>query len=175
MVQATAEGLPFADNTFDVALAILTTHHWSDPDRGLNEMRRVSRRQVVVTWDAEYFAAHFWLVRDYLPQVIENEKDLATLKKVSEVLAPSAVEPLPVPADCTDGVFGAHWARPAAYLNPDVRAAMSGLALIDQQVVSSAMAQLEADLQDGSWQRRNAKLTAQAEADLGYRIVIAGR
>ncbi len=173
VVQATAEQLPFPDKAFDVALAILTTHHWSDADQGLQEMRRVARRQVIVTWDADYFAKHFWLVRDYLPQVVAHEKGLATLNKVAAALNPQRIEPLLVPADCADGVFAAHWAKPAAYLNPEVRAAMSGLALIDDDVEAAAMRQLEQDLQDGTWQRNNAALTAQVEADLGYRIVIA--
>ena len=30
VVQAVAENLPFASNSFDVALGVLTIHHWSD-------------------------------------------------------------------------------------------------------------------------------------------------
>ena len=50
-VRAMAECLPFADGSFDAAMAILTVHHWSDVAAGVREMRRVARRQVVFTWD----------------------------------------------------------------------------------------------------------------------------
>ena len=77
-----AEQLPFLDGAFDVALAVLTVHHWSDPGAGLAELRRVSRKQVVVTWEPDVFARHFWLVRDYLPEAAARETQLATLATV---------------------------------------------------------------------------------------------
>jgi len=38
--------------------------------------------------------------------------------------------PVPIPYDCSDGFMGAYWRRPAEYLNPDVRAGMSGFSKI---------------------------------------------
>ena len=37
------ENLPFADNSFDGAMALLTLHHWRDIWRGLSELKRVVR------------------------------------------------------------------------------------------------------------------------------------
>jgi SAM-dependent methyltransferase len=37
VVQASAEWLPFDDDSFDAALAVLTAHHWADLDAGLGE------------------------------------------------------------------------------------------------------------------------------------------
>ena len=173
-VQAVAEGLPFADGAFDVALAVLTTHHWRDAALGLREMQRVARRQVVVTWEPDQFARDFWLVRDYLPQLAVQERGLATLHAVMSGLGDVRVEPLLVPADCTDGVLGAHWRRPQEYLKAPVRASMSGLALLDQTVVGEAMARLARDLENGAWARTNAQLLGLPAADLGYRVIVAG-
>ncbi len=170
-----AEHLPFTDNAFDVALAVFSVHHWANPIAGLAEMCRVSRKQVVVTWDPDVFARQFWLVRDYLPEAAERETHLATLAVVSTHLRPATVEPMPVPADCTDGFFGAYWRRPHAYLDPVVRSAISGLALLDSEVVSAAMAHLKSDLDKGLWLDRYSELTALDEVDLGYRLVVAQR
>ena len=41
-VDATAESLPFDDDSFDAAMAMVTIHQWSDVDRGLRELRRVA-------------------------------------------------------------------------------------------------------------------------------------
>ncbi len=52
--QATAEALPFADDTFDVALAQLVVHFMTNPVAGLREMARVTRAGGVVAasvWD----------------------------------------------------------------------------------------------------------------------------
>src|SRR5436190_5982425 len=72
-VRARAEALPFAARTFDAALAILTIHHWSDWRAGLRELARVARQKVVLfTWDPE--SAGFWLVQDYLPEMLEADR-----------------------------------------------------------------------------------------------------
>jgi SAM-dependent methyltransferase len=171
VVRANAEQLPFADDAFDVALAILTTHHWLDPSAGLREMRRVARSQVIVTWDPMIFAQRFWLVRDYLPEIGQREQSLATLSKVLEVLGNAEVTALNVPADCVDGVFGAYWRRPDAYLSLTLRSAMSGLALTESALVERAMKQLRTDLASGAWRERNAELLELQALDLGYRLV----
>src|ERR1700704_3077821 len=50
-VAASAESLPFEDQSFNAAMAFATVHHWQDPVAGLREMRRVARRVVVFTHD----------------------------------------------------------------------------------------------------------------------------
>ena len=174
VVCAIAEQLPFPERMFDVALAVLTTHHWHDPHAGLLEMRRVARSQVVVTWDPVVFAQQFWLVRDYLPEIGQREHRLATLSTVVDVLDDANVSALPVPADCIDGVLGAYWRQPEAYLSNSIRSAMSGIALTNPRVVERGMKRLQADLASGAWRTRNSELLEMDELDLGYRMVSAG-
>src|SRR5213593_4250948 len=73
VVQASATELPFRDDGFAAALAILTVHHWPDRARGLDELGRVARRRVVVvTWDPS--SSGFWLVDDYFPDLIDIDR-----------------------------------------------------------------------------------------------------
>jgi SAM-dependent methyltransferase len=172
-VRACAEHLPFADNAFDAAMAILTIHHWPDAAAGLAEVRRVTRARIVVlTWDAERFANTFWLVREYLPESALQELPLVTLSAVQRLLGPCRVEPVPVPHDCTDGFFAAYWRRPERYLDPDARAAISGLALLEPAVVERMVNALRDDLSSGAWHRRHADLLSRDEYDHGYRLVV---
>jgi SAM-dependent methyltransferase len=170
VVQADAVRLPFADRSFDAALAILTIHHWADKSRGLAELRRVARdRVVILTWDPEH--AQFWLVQDYLPQIHEiDRRDFPTLREIEQAIGPIETEPLAIPADCADGFLGAYWRRPAAYLDPRVRAAISIFSKLD---ATAALAQLEAHLADGTWRSRHGELLARSELDVGYRLVVA--
>jgi SAM-dependent methyltransferase len=176
-VRAPAESLPFPDMAFDVAMAVLTVHHWTSPAAGLAELRRVAGRQVVLTWDQHAFG-QFWLVRDYLPEIAERERELACLSVVRAELGAggrdAAVQVVAVPADCTDGVLGAYWRRPEAYLKPEVRAAMSSIARLDQQTVRASMGRLAADLASGRWHARHGQLLGRGELDIGYRLVVAG-
>jgi SAM-dependent methyltransferase len=173
VVRAYAEALPFHDDAFDVAMAILTVHHWADAAVGLRELKRVSRRQIVLTWDSEYFAQHFWFVRDYLPEANQGNR-LGTVGPISRIFGPTVnVEPVAVPSDCTDGFYAAYWARPDAFLDPDVTAGISAFALKDQKVVAEALARLSTDLASGTWDQRYSKLREVDALDLGYRLVIA--
>ncbi|HEY3976685.1 MAG TPA: class I SAM-dependent methyltransferase [Streptosporangiaceae bacterium] len=177
VMQGAAECLPFADQTFDAALAVLTVHHWASAAAGLAELRRVARRQVVLTWDPQVFA-RFWVVADYLPEIAERESTLACLAAVSRELARGGqqvtVREVPVPGDCVDGFLGAYWRRPQAYLSAATRAAMSSIALLDQGQVTAAAGRLAADLTSGRWHKRHGHLLARSELDLGYRLVATG-
>jgi SAM-dependent methyltransferase len=173
VVRAMAEALPVAGDAFDAALTTLTIHHWSDPIAGLAEMRRVAGRQIVLTWDPAV-TERFWLF-DYLPEIVEHERGVATLSTVVEHIEVVTVEVLAVPFDCRDGVLGAYWRRPRAYLDPVTRSAISGIALLDDDVVQAGIARLTADLESGRWDARHADLEHLDELDLGYRLVVAGR
>ena len=71
-VRASAESLPFPAGAFDAAMAIMTVHHWDDFRAGLAEMRRVSRRQLVFTWDKDH-DEELWIVSDYVPEIRDME------------------------------------------------------------------------------------------------------
>ena len=72
-----------------------------------------------------------------------------------------------------DGVLGAYWCRPEAYLDPAVRANCSGLALADPAVVARGVAALEADLASGAWHGATPTWLSCRAIDLGYRLVVA--
>lgn len=170
VVQGTAEALPFADDSFDAAMGVLTVHHWSDPAQGLREMRRVARGPLVLlTFDPDSRVA--WIL-DYWPQLAEL--DAATMPKLSlyeTVLGPVKMIPVPIPADCTDGFLYAYWRRPAAYLDPAVRKAISSFWKIDGP--QAGFDRLAADLASGAWDARYGGLLAQDAIDAGYMLVVS--
>jgi SAM-dependent methyltransferase len=81
--RAAAEQLPFANDTFDAALAQLVVHFMTDPVSGLGEMRRVVRQGGVVAacvWD--HAGGHgplsrFWEAAREIDPAIHDESLLA--------------------------------------------------------------------------------------------------
>lgn len=174
VIRATAESLPFEDNQFDAAMAVLSVHHWESPRQGISEMKRVSKRQVIFTFDPKRQDS-LWLVRDYLPEIVELENDRAlSIDSIVGCLGPSRLIKIPIPHDCTDGFQAAYWRRPEWYLRNDVRSTISTLAQLPKETVDNAMLRLRSDLDSGTWHRRYAHLLTEDAYDFGYRLIVAG-
>lgn len=168
VVQGHAEDLPFDDQAFDASMAVLTVHHWTDKEKGLRELRRVTRGPVVVlTYDPAF--REFWLL-DYFPELVTlDEGKMPALDIFEEWLGPVEISSVPIPHDCTDGFVCAYWRRPEAYLDPRVRSAMSPFWTIRD--VTEGVEKLANDLGTGAWTRRHADLLTLDACDCGYRLV----
>jgi SAM-dependent methyltransferase len=165
--------LPLLAGSLDAAMAILTIHHWDDWRSGLAELRRVAPRRLILTIDFSVHAG-FWLLADYLPEVADCV--LARRPRIEDIAAElplTATHALPLPADMRDGVLGAHWRRPEAYLDPAVRANCSPLALADPVALAAGITRLEGDLASGAWHRRYAGLVEAETYDVGYRLLVS--
>lgn len=171
-VAATAESLPFEDQSFDAAMAFATVHHWRDPIAGLLEMRRVARRMVVFTCDTsdQSWRSRFWLTRDYLPEVAASRVGLAS--ELAHAIG-ARMEPVLIPWDCTDGFFEAYWRRPEAYLDEHVRRGISVWTKVGPDAEQRAVRRLRDDLASGQWAERNRELLDLDAAELGLRLLIA--
>jgi DNA-binding transcriptional MerR regulator len=173
-VAAAAEYLPFGDQSFDVAMAVSTVHHWQDPIAGLREMRRVARRVVVLTFDASEtgWRRRFWLTRDYLPEFAGLFTGWPSLDGLAGAIGARA-EPVLIPWDCADGLFEAYWRRPGAYLEDHVRRAMSVWTRVGPEAEQRAVRSLRDDLASGRWTERNRDLVDLDAAELGLRLLVA--
>jgi len=170
VVRGSVENLPFEDEAFDAAMAVNTVHHWSDKAQGFSEIRRVTRGRIVIfTSDPDY--RQMWLL-DYFPGLADLDAgQMPALSDYEAWLGPTQVFPVPVPHYCMDGFLYAYWRRPEAYLDPDVRAAMSSFHALGD--VSAGLRRLEADLQNGRWEERYGSVLTLDANDVGYRLLVA--
>lgn len=178
VLQASAEKLPLADDSVDVAMAVISDHHWTDRQEGLREMRRVARKRVVVLNADPGQMSVFWLTRDYIRAFADlvpsrHRKAGAWQRDLRDHLGQIDVAAVPVPHDCWDGFYQAYWRRPHAYLDPNVRANISVFQRVPATDVAPALGQLERDLATGAWRRRHADLLTRTQLDVGMRLVVA--
>jgi len=158
-VQA-AEDLPFADDTFDAAVSTFSLHGWADLERGLAEVRRVTRGPIViVTFDPDRIERS-WLA-EYAPEVLAAEaRRHPALPRIADALDDDTVTstPLPIPFTCVDGFAEAYYARPERLLDPAVRRADPPWDLVDEFTVRRSVAALRTALESGEWDRRHGSL-----------------
>ena len=174
VVRAVAAAAPVRAGWADVAMAILTVHHWDDWERGLAELCRLAVRRVVLAIDFEAHA-RFWLLQEYLPHVLEHTLSCGPdADVIAGAIGATVSIDLPVYRDLQDGVLGAHWCRPEAYLDHVVRANNSGIALAHPESTAVGVARLEDDLASGAWHERHRDLLDLSSIDLGYRLLVAG-
>jgi SAM-dependent methyltransferase len=168
VVQATAEALPFDDDSFDAAMALQTVHHWPDMEAGLAELKRVARRRIVILTNARGRGGELWL-DDYFPGVPRGGR----AEPVAAYLGDATVTAVPVARDCTDLFFFALWARPELFLDDEVVQSMWIWNILDPTERDAGRERLAADLADGTWDRRHGALREADELDTGLRLVVA--
>ena len=175
-IAASAEALPFADDTFDAAMATMTVHQWRDKALGLRALRRVTRGPVVVlTADPARIEA-LW-ISHYVPGLLAGERrrfpPIDTI--AAELGGRCTVTTVPVPLDCVDGFVHAFYGRPEELLDPAVRAAQSAWTFVPADEIDQGLARLRADLASGAWDARFGALRTQASYDDGALCLIVSR
>ena len=172
-IEGCAENLPFEDNSFDIALAILTIHHWLDVQKGVRELARVARSKVVIlTWNGNY--GDFWLP-DYIPQIVTADTGLfPTTDRLSEWLGGAISEEIvSIPHDCTDGMMCAYWRRPEMYLNATARLAISTFSKLGD--TGAELDCLRSDIISGRWHQKYQALLGRQSLECGYTLITHDR
>lgn len=173
-IRGHAESLPLISDSVDAAMACLTLHHWTDWRIGVQELRRVARKRVVIfTYDPSY-SKYFWLLRDYVPKL--GQLECGRFPGIDEQCAATGeevrVEPVLIPHDCADGLLASYWRRPSAYLDERVREGIPTFHLPDGEWLLDGLEGLAEDLRTGTWRDRNHDILSCTELDLGYRLLV---
>jgi SAM-dependent methyltransferase len=172
-IDGIAEKLPFDDRSIDASMALVTVHQWPDADKGLRELRRVTRGPVVImTFDGDALD-RFWLA-DYAPDLIAAERRrYPAIDAIRASLGgSSAVQTVPIPVDCTDGFTEAYYARPERFLDPAVRRSQSAWGFVGSESQEQSVRRLGEDLKSGAWESRYGHWRTQSHFDGSLRLII---
>lgn len=124
---------------------------------------------MILTYDPGF--RDLWLF-DYFPELSAlDATQMPPIEDYAKWLGPVRVSPVLIPRDCSDGFLAAYWRRPAVYLDPRIRAAISSFWKIGD--VSAGLERLARDIDTGVWDRRYGDLLGLDERDCGYRLVVA--
>jgi SAM-dependent methyltransferase len=172
-INGTADSLPFDDDSFDAAMAMVTVHHWPDIERGLQELRRVACGPVVImTFDGDALD-NFWNAQ-YFPELIEIErKRYPKIERITNALGGNCeLIPIPVPFDCVDGFQEAFYGRPEAFLEKDVRMSQSAWGFLPKELEEKYVQALANDLASGTWDERFGEYRHMASFTCALRLIV---
>jgi SAM-dependent methyltransferase len=171
-IDATAESLPFGDASFDASMATFSVHQWPDVEKGLAEMRRVTRGPVVILTADPARVELFWL-NDYAPEVMRTEAGrYPNLNRIADALGEAEVIDIAIPFDCTDGFNEAYYGRPEMFLDRGARTANSAWSFVGSEVPKRFVRNLSADLESGRWDAKYGELRTRPAFDGALRMVI---
>ena len=161
-VDAVAEKLPFADNSFDAAMTTFSVHQWPDLTAGLREIRRVTRGPLAILTGDPALLDRFWLA-DYAPEVIATEARRYPPMAAFRAALGGAWEiaNVAIPLDCRDGFNEAYYGRPEMLLDRGARQACSAWSFVAPNAVARFEHDLKRALGDGSWDKTHGGLRAQ--------------
>lgn len=152
-----AEAITLADASVDGILAVLTTHHWNNQDKGYAELGRVMKpgsRLVIFTATPEqmrsYWLSHYFptMLRDAGKQMLSFETIDANLRKAGFTSITS--EKYFVTNDLQDLFLQSGKHNPAIYLDENVRRGISSFSTAkNPDEVTSGLNQLREDIATG--------------------------
>jgi hypothetical protein len=172
-IRGVAEALPLDDKSVDAAMASMTVHQWSDPAKGVAELRRVSRGPVVILSPDPEIQPRFWLY-DYAPGLAAaKQRRYPPMKLIASWLGGRVrAEAATIPFDCSDGVCEAFYGRPERLLDPAVRKAQSSWGFLAPGEEERSIRALETDLKSGRWDERHGHLRAQPAYEGALTLVV---
>lgn len=173
-INAKGDNLPFDDNSFDATMAMLTIHHWPDMDKGLKELRRVTKGQVIIMTFDPNALDKFWNV-NYFPELITVEKArYPTIEFIKNSLGGNCeVVEVPIPLNCVDGFQEAFYGRPEAFLEKEVRLSQSAWGFLSEEVENRIVKTLEDDLKSGEWDKKYGHYRTQPFFTCALRLIIS--
>ena len=175
----TAEHVPLSDSSVNGAVCILASHHFSSLQAALIEMARICSGGPIVWFTFDPRQAESPWLYDYFPAVWESALDifppLEDMRHLFETHTRRnvSITTWPIPHDLQDCFMAAGWRTPEMYLNPEVRACMSGLALADPVLLEEALSRLHDDIVTGAWKTKYGHLLERETIDWGYRFLRA--
>lgn len=172
-IDAYAEALPFADRSFDAAMTSFSVHQWSDLEKGLAEMRRVTRGPLVILTCDPAKVQDFWL-NDYAPLTLSTEaRRYPAFDRMRAILGSLEAQPLPIPFACVDGFNEAYYGRPEMLLDPGARKANSAWSFVPKETADRYVRQFESSLQSGDWDGKYGHLRRQAIYEGSLYLLVA--
>jgi ubiquinone/menaquinone biosynthesis C-methylase UbiE len=173
-----AEAMSLADESVDGVLAVLTTHHWTNQDKGYAELGRVMKKGgklVIFTATPEqmrsYWLCHYFpvMLRDSGKHMLPFETIEANLKKAGFNSVES--EKYFVTNDLQDLFLQSGKQNPASYLDEQVRRGISSFQTAkNPEEVKNGLERLRTDIATGEIENVMKKY----ESDAGdYLFVVA--
>jgi len=159
--QGQVEAIPLPNQSVDGIMASLTAHHWTNLEKGCQELFRVlksDKQMVIFTSTAEQM--HGYWLNHYFPKMLEKSIEqmpsFLDLKKgmTKAGFQISTLEKYFIHDELEDHFLYVGKNRPELYLNPQMRQGISSFSdLANLEEVENGLIKLKQDLQSGQIQK----------------------
>ncbi|MBN1799718.1 MAG: class I SAM-dependent methyltransferase [Spirochaetales bacterium] len=171
-----AENIPFKDASFDGAICILASHHFTSLEKAIAEIARILKKNgvfVLFSVDPGKAAENCW-IKDYFHKI--HNKTLPDQEYIIELLEKSfknkcAISDFKLPPDLKDGFFYSAWRMPEKYLDKEFRTGISIFSIQRHDEVEAIISKLAQDLKNGKWEQKYGHVLTLNEYNGGYYFI----
>lgn len=174
-----AEAMNLADSSVDGVLAVLTTHHWTNQDKGYAELGRVMKpgsRLVIFTATPEQMRA-YWLTHYFPTMLRDSGKHMLPFDTIEGNLKRAGFTSITsekyfVTNDLQDLFLQSGKHNPSSYLDENVRRGISSFATAkNPDEVTNGLNQLREDIATGKIE----EVMKKYESDVGDYLFVAAQ
>lgn len=153
---------------------MITLHHWPDIPKGLKDLKKVTKNQVVIMTFNPSALDRFWNA-NYFPELIEVEKvRFPSIELIINTLGEKCeVIEIPIPLNCVDGFQEAFYGRSEAFLEKEVRLSQSAWGFLSEEVENRLVKTLMDDLESGEWDKKHGHFRTQPYFTGALRLIIS--
>jgi SAM-dependent methyltransferase len=177
-IKGFAEDIKLANNVFDIAICILSIHHFSDLKKSFNEISRVLKLKgvlLIYTYIPE--EQNFFWLQDYFPALFKVDiEKFPSANKLEELIKDCGFEIFDVKKyelhyDLKDNFLAANWRKPENYLKKNIQSGISTFSLLSKKEIKQGAESLRNDLKSGEWTKKYGEIITEEYFDAGYRFL----
>ncbi|RMA58532.1 class I SAM-dependent methyltransferase [Ulvibacter antarcticus] len=174
-----AEKINLPDDCMDGVTAFLTIHHWTDLEKGFQEIGRILKPggKFVIFHSTPEQMKGYWL-NEYFPKMLKDSMKLMHTSEVIKTAMQKAgiefagIENYSVSSELEDLFLQCGKYDPEIYFRPEIRSGISSFAAVaNRDEVTSGLEKLRKDIDNGVIQ----KIMESYESDVGDYLYILGQ
>lgn len=178
-IASTAEDMHRHAISAELAICILSLHHFNNLDKALVNIKNIQDLHRVIIFTVDHRLSDGFWFKDYFPEIWRYASTLMIASLEEQINSIQStfnrkvhVHTWPVPRKCRDQFFGASWEDPIVYTDLSIYENTTPLIKADRNLIDAGISQLQIDIDSGVFFDKYKKILKMPVYDVGHRLIV---